>query len=217
MGKLGPKWIVGLIGGIGAGKTTVARRFAELGALVIDADKAGHEALLDPAVRATLIERFGLGILDGEGAIDRKQLGLVVFGDAAKRRALEEVVHPVIRNVFVEKIATAMADPGVPLIVLDAAVLLEAGWGDACDKVVFVDVPRARRLERLQGGRGWTEEELARREAAQLPLEEKRRRADVVLANGGDPDECARHVASLFEEWTSEQSETSGNRVRRAP
>jgi dephospho-CoA kinase len=196
--------MVGLIGGIGAGKSTVADRFTQLGALVIDADKVGHEVLNRPEVASELIRRFGEGIVGAEGRIDRQRLGPIVFTDEARRKELEGVVHPAIRQVFLERIGAGMQDENIPLIVLDAAVLLEASWGDVCDKILFVDAPREIRLERLRVNRGWPEAELDRRESAQLPLEIKRSRADVIIVNDGDIESCHRQIDQWFEEWTVE-------------
>lgn len=206
MNETGPslKPMIGLIGGIGAGKSTVAGRFAELGACVIDADKVGHEVLDVPPIQARIVERFGAKVLGTDGKVDRRRLGAAVFSDTQARKDLEAIVHPAMRDLFVERIGKAMLDPAIPLIVLDAAVLLEAGWGDVCGKIVFVDASRPARMARLLANRGWTEEELARREAAQLPLDEKRRRADVVLANEGDPGLARAQVDQWFREWVAD-------------
>lgn len=196
--------MIGLIGGIGAGKSTVARRLNALGATVIDADRVGHEVLLRPEVISELARRFGTGILGSEGQIDRQKLGPIVFANEGRRRELESIVHPAIRGVFIERIGQAMEDASVPLIVLDAAVLLEASWGDVCDKIAFVDAARDVRLKRLQENRGWTAEELDRREAAQLPLEVKRSRADVIFTNNGDIESCHQQIDECFRQWTEE-------------
>lgn len=201
-GERSAKPVVGLIGGIGAGKSLVADRLRRLGALVVDADQAGHETLLDPDVVARLRKEFGDSILADDGRIDRGRLAKIVFGDESRRRVLESIVHPRMVERFREEIARAAADERTPLVVLDAAVLLEAGWDALCGLVVFVDAPRSARIERLRRSRGWNEEELGRREAAQWPLERKRARADVVVRNDSDPDACRDAVDRLFREWT---------------
>lgn len=196
------KKIVGLIGGIGAGKSTVAQRLTERGALVIDADKTGHEVLREPGLKDNLVQLFGNEILGGDGQIDRARLGGIVFSADEKRKQLEGVVHPRMAERFREKISFALADPHTPLVVLDAAILLEVGWDAICDEILFVDVPRPVRVERLMKNRGWSEEELSRREAAQWPVDQKRAKASVVIDNAGSPEDCRRQVDQIFDRWT---------------
>jgi len=197
--------VVGLTGGIGGGKSAVAALLAERGAIVIDADAAGHEALLRPEVRERLVERFGPGILamEGDARIDRRALGRIVFADPAALRDLEAVVHPVMVDQFRREIEEARARRDVPLVVIDAAILLEAGWDALCDLVVFVDAPRATRLERV-GRRGWSDAELRAREAAQWTPETKASRADYVLSNAGGLDDLAAAV-DRFIAWMSDR------------
>ena len=195
------KPVVGLLGGIGSGKSRVAEAFARRGARVIDADRIGHEALRDAEVRRQIVERWGSGLLDDNGAIVRRRLGQIVFADDAERRALEAIVHPWIGRRIREEIAAAQADPAARLILLDAAIMLEAGWNSACDKMVFIDTPRPLRLERIARQRGWSGEEVATRERAQLPLTEKAARADHVLDNSGTLEELERQVDELLHTW----------------
>jgi dephospho-CoA kinase len=166
---------------------------------VISGDEAGHEALLQPELRSRIVQRWGPGILDSSGAIERRKLGKIVFADQEQRRELEEIVFPWIKARLQECIEQAQADPQVQLIVLDAAVMLEAGWGTKCDRIVFVDAPPEVRLERVQRQRGWTQQELAARELAQLPLQAKAARADFVLDNSGSQEQLLRQVDHLLE------------------
>jgi dephospho-CoA kinase len=195
------KRIVGLIGGIGAGKSTAANRFAERGAVIVDADRTGHEVLREAEIKERLQAIFGKEILDTKGEVDRTKLGSLVFARPENRQKLESVVHPRMAEHFREKISLALADPKVPMIVLDAAILQEVGWDSICDEVIFVDVPREIRLERLKTNRGWSEEELARREAAQGPIEQKRAKASAIIDNAGDPEACRQAVDRLFDKW----------------
>lgn len=201
--------VIGLTGGIGGGKTAVASLLAERGALIIDADAAGHEALRRPDARDRLVERFGRGILatdaDGPPRVDRRALGEIVFSDPRALRDLEAVVHPMMVERFRREIAEARASSRVPLIVIDAAILLEAGWNSLCDLVVFVDAPRAARLERV-ARRGWSAADLQAREAAQWPPETKAIRADYVLSNAAGLDELAAAV-DRFIDWLSAREE----------
>jgi dephospho-CoA kinase len=140
-------------------------------------------------------------VLDEQGEVVRKRLGAIVFADKAERQALEALVFPYIERRLQEEIAAAQADPQVPFVVLDAAIMLEAGWNRMCDRIVYVHAPRAVRLQRLAEQRGWTEKEVAARERAQMPLSEKISRADVVLDNSGPPEETAAQAADLLRRW----------------
>ena len=195
---LKPFLIIGLAGGIGSGKSAVAAILGELGFVVSDSDARARAVLERPEVVAELIASFGKGVLDAQGRPDRKAIADAVFGDAAKRKTLEGIIHPRLheeRAVLVEA-ARAREAAGV---VIDAPLLFEAGVDAECDAVIFVDTPHAERLRRVTEGRGWTTDELARREAAQMPLEEKRRRSHAVVANDGDLGALRRGVAAALE------------------
>lgn len=201
--------VVGLTGSIGAGKTTVAQRLAELGAAVIDADKVGHEVLQRPEVAGKLIETFGMSIGNAGGGIDRRKLADVVFGDPSQRKKLEGIVHPLMRDLFEQRGKAALADPLVPMVVLDAAILFESGWHTECNPVVFVDAPREVRAERLLRFRGWSESELTRRESAQWPVEKKRSLATATIDNSGNMSELREAVDRFFAEWKRTSAEKS--------
>lgn len=200
--KHGEVAVVGLTGAIGGGKSTAAALLARRGAFVIDADSVGHQVLNEPLIRARLIERFGPEILapaqDQAGRpIDRRALGAIVFADPAARRDLESIVHPVMRARFLAQIAQTLQSRSAPLIVLDAAILFEAGWDDLCDRIVYIDAPRAVRLDRVERSRGWTADRLLARERAQAPADDKIARADLVLDNDGDPAALDRGLDRL--------------------
>jgi dephospho-CoA kinase len=195
------KPVIGLIGGIGSGKSRVADAFAQHGAYVISGDQLGHEGLGQPDIIAQVVGHFGNEVLDDSGNVNRRRLGGVVFADAAQRRALETMVFPWIERRFAEEAAVAQADPNVALIVFDAAILLEAGWDRRCDRVVFVDAPREVRLRRLADQRSWSAKEVEAREHAQWPLPEKRNRADAVVDNAGPPEELDRQIVDLLRRW----------------
>ncbi|MGL6095667.1 MAG: dephospho-CoA kinase [Fimbriiglobus sp.] len=195
------KPVIGLVGGIGAGKSTVAAAMTRRGAAVVDADRLGHAVLGRPDVAARLAELWGSRVLRPDGTVDRRAVAGIVFADPAERKKLENVVFPLIRAAAEEQIAAAAADPAVRFVVLDAAVLLEAGWADACDKLVYVDAPHAVRLARLAARSGWTVAEVTAREAAQMPAAEKIALADAVLVNDGDPDRVQASVDALLLAW----------------
>jgi dephospho-CoA kinase len=195
------KPVICLVGGIGSGKSLVAAALARHGGYVIAGDQLGHEALQQADIRACVVERFGSSIVKEDGSIDRRQLGRIVFGDAAALRALEALVFPWIGRRIGEEIAAAQATPEISFIVLDAAVLLEAGWNEPCSRLVFVDAPRDQRLKRLQEQRNWSEKEVLTREHAQMPLNEKQQRADAVVDNSGPPQAVERQVEDLLRKW----------------
>lgn len=188
--------VLGLVGGIGSGKSAVARAFASHGALVLDSDTQAKEALRREDVRGTLVSWWGPGVLDATGEIDRRKVADIVFADPVQRKRLEELVHPIVRASRANVLAEAAAK-GVDLAIIDAPLLLEAGVDRECDAVVFVDAPREQRLARVKT-RGWSEEELDRREAAQWSLEEKKRRSRFVLRNDADLETLERQVADLI-------------------
>jgi|SRR5579883_2369638 len=196
--------VIGLVGGIGGGKSRVAGELAARGAFVLDADAVGHALLTQRHVRDRVVRRFGDAILDkspaaeGEPAIDRRTLGAIVFSSPAALADLESILHPAMRRTFERAIARTVRKGRAPAIVLDAAILFEAGWDSLCDRVVFVDAPRGLRLARLSAQRGWTDETLAARERAQMPLDEKRRRADAVVTNDSGPDKVTAEVERLW-------------------
>ncbi|QEG28551.1 Dephospho-CoA kinase [Gemmata obscuriglobus] len=192
--KYGPKPVVGLIGAIGAGKSTAARCFTGRGGQVIDADALGHEALRQPEIVAALMKRWGERIVREDGSLDRREIGRIVFADRNERSALEATVFPYINRRTQTEISAAQANPDVGFVVLDAAVLLEAGWGDLVDTLAYVDAPREMRSVRLAARSGWDEAELTARESAQWSAEAKKARADTVLVNDGSRDELQAQV-----------------------
>jgi dephospho-CoA kinase len=188
---------IGLIGGVASGKSAVAAELARRGAVVFDADKIGHAVLQRPAVRDELVARWGTGILAGAGGLSRPAIAKLVFGDSeaakANRTALEELLHPLIR-AQIEAEIRQLPDTVIPAVVIDAPLLIESGWNEVCQAVIFVDAPREQRLARAQQNRGWSPEEFARREAAQMPIDEKRGWSTHVIRNAGSLAELATEV-----------------------
>ena len=197
------KLVIGVVGGIGAGKSTVARMLGERGGLVIDADRLGHEALELPAVRERLIQLWGPGILKADGHPDRRAIAKIVFGDPAERTKLEALVFGEIEAGIRRDIASAQSNPDVRFVVLDAAIMLETGWAKVCDHIVFVDAPLEVRLARVAERSGWTADQVASREAAQMDLATKRQQADVVILNTGSPDRLSRELDQLLQQWSA--------------
>jgi dephospho-CoA kinase len=202
--KHGPLPVIGLVGSIGAGKSTAADWLASRGAHVLDADRVGHALLEQSPTRRLVLERFGPDIADPADAsrIDRAALGRVVFAAPKALADLERILHPRMRSTFAKAIAREQRRRRAKAIVLDAAVLFEAGWDDLCDLVVFVDAPRALRLERVAATRGWSAGQLEARERAQWPLDRKRAAAQVVVTNAGPPVALAEALDPLWSHWT---------------
>ena len=202
--------IIGLVGGIGSGKSTVARAFEDLGCVVSDSDKAGAEALRQPAVVIELVSWWGDAILDDSGAVDRKKVAQIVFRDPEQRVRLEKLVHPIIHESRHAMIESARSDGGIRAVIVDAPLLFEAGVDSECDSVVFVQTPKRIRAQRVLEGRGWDESELDRREKAQLSLEHKRERADHIVTNGGSHDELPPQVARILDEIEGSLTDSDG-------
>lgn len=192
--------VIGLIGGIASGKSAVAAEFAELGAVVLDADRAAHEVIDLPSVQQLLVDRWGRSILKSDETTDRAAVAKRVFGDSEKAASdlafLEQVLHPRIRERFEARLAE-LADSGANFAVIDAPLLLEAGWAPLCDWLIFVDSPRNERLERARR-RNWTETEFSKREACQMPIAEKRSRSTHTLVNSGTLAGLKNQVRDLW-------------------
>jgi len=188
--------VIGLTGGIGAGKSEVARIFAELGCIVVNSDDLARQALHQPEIRDQLRARWGDAIFDGRDNVDRSALAKVVFADPRERAALESIIHPWIEER--RRATFAAAGPDIPALVIDAPLLLEAGIDRECTHIIFVDCPRHIRLERVRRSRGWSAAELERREAAQFPLDRKRNRADTIIVNDGDLDSLREQVCRIL-------------------
>lgn len=198
--------IVGLAGGIASGKTFVAVEFQKLGAALINADLIGHQALTVESVRTQIVDEFGSEVIGLDGEIDRKKLAKLVFGNdsESKRRLqrLEAITHPEIARQIRHRL-TDLSNSGVRVVILDAAVMFKSGWDKLCDRIVFIECDEAVRRRRAFS-RGWSQEELARREANQTSLVEKRRRAtDIIKNNDQSSPTVADQVRHLWRSWTA--------------
>jgi dephospho-CoA kinase len=180
--------VFGVVGGIGSGKSLAAACFSSAGAELLDADRMARAVLDQSDVQRALLHRWGTKIADADGRIERRRLSELVFGDDARSHAaldyLERLVHPVVWRQTLQAIRAALTADRLA-VVLDAPLLLEAGWDLLCDTVVFVDAPLPVRVQRV-AARGWSAADLAARERRQMPLENKRWRSDVCLDNRTD-------------------------------
>ena len=196
--------LLGIIGGIGSGKSTAAELFRQSGAAVIDADDIGHQVLLLPEVKNAALKRWGLAVFGEGGEIDRRALASVVFTDEKELDHLKSLTHPLIAEE-VQRQRERHERGGVQLCLLDAPLLLESGWEHLVDQIIFVETPADVRWNRVKS-RGWSETEWRQRETAQLAIEEKKRRADIVLENSGDTDHLRTQVEALCSQHFSLQS-----------
>jgi dephospho-CoA kinase len=192
--------VIGILGGVASGKSVVTKALADLGAGVLDADRVGHEALRAPEMEEAVRRCWGDGVFGPDGHVDRTRLAGIVFGDSpaaeGNRKRLEQLLHPEIGRRLKRESERLTAD-GCPAAVLDAPLLVEAGWDRLCDWLVFVDAPRPLRLARALA-RGWSEEDFAVREGVQESLDYKRDLADVVVDNSGSPEHARAQVERFW-------------------
>jgi dephospho-CoA kinase len=193
---------IALTGNIASGKSEVARMFAELGAVIIDADELAREAVRPrtPAMTA-IAARWGTGVLRPDGTLDREALRAIVFTSESARHELNRMVHPEVGRLREGLIEEARAR-GIDVVVSDIPLLFEAGLESGFDRIVLVDAPEPVRLARLMERRGLPEDEARRMIAAQMPSSGKRARADVVIDNDGSIDALRSEVARTWKSLT---------------
>jgi dephospho-CoA kinase len=192
--------LIGLTGGIGSGKSTVARMLAARGAAVVDADLLARE-VVEPGTPglAEIAAEFGPGVLLPDGRLDRPALGAVVFADAARRERLNQITHPRVGALMQERIAAAL-ESGAPLVVVDVPLLFEGKREPMFEGVMLVWVPEAVQLQRLVERDGMGEAEARQRIAAQMPIDGKRELADWVIDNSGTVAGTQRQVDAWWRE-----------------
>ena len=190
--------VIGLTGGIGSGKSTVSQCLAELGAVIIDADKVGHEAFKpDTEAWHEVVATFGRQILTTSGEIDRKKLGEIVFSQPEALSQLNRIMHPKMHDMMKSQIEDYRRQ-GVDVVVLEAAVLIEANWTSLVDEVWVTVASEAMVLERLKKQRGLDEGQTLARIRSQISSEERARHTDVVINNDGDLEEMRAKVKELW-------------------
>ena len=192
---------VGLTGGIASGKSTVARMLAEKGAVLIDFDELAH-AVQEPegSVWREIVRHFGEEILHEDRTIDRRKLGETVFADREKRELLNRLVHPAIFEEWQRRLAEIQVRRADAIVVSDIPLLIEAGLKGMVDLVLLVYITPEEQIRRVMVRDGFSREEAERRLAAQMPIEEKLRWADIVIRNGGSPEETRRVVSEVWME-----------------
>jgi len=201
---------VGLTGGIGSGKSEVARRLADRGAVVIDADVAAREVVVpgSPGL-AQIAAAFGESVLRPDGSLDRERLGQTVFADPGLRATLNAIVHPLVRTWMeeAERAAVRASPPPGPVIVHDVPLLAESRGTAGFDVVIVVDVPPELQVERLVRLRGMAADQARARMAAQASREQRLAVADIVIDNSGSLDDLDRRIAEV---WTDLERRAAG-------
>jgi len=196
------KPIIGIVGGVGSGKSTVAGEFAKLGCSVIDADKIAHELLNKLAVKEEIVGVFG-AVLDSTGKIDRKKLADIVFADAKKLSSLNRIIHPLVLERAEELIRRYNRQRQVRAIVLDMPLLVEIGWDKRCERIVFVDCQKQKRMDRVKKLGIFDENQLKIRENFQISLDKKKRIADNFIDNNSEFSALVKQVANIFSQVIS--------------
>jgi dephospho-CoA kinase len=190
--------VIGLTGNLGTGKTEVAQKLAELGAVIINADELGHE-LLQPRTQTyvQIIDTFGKSIRKRNGEIDRKKLSQIVFKDQEALNKLNRIMHPRIYDIVSNKIDECRRSD-VRVVVLEAALLIEAGWRPLLNQLWVTTAPEAAIVKRLKGSRGLNEEQILTRLHNQMPQKEKMKQADVVIDTDCSIEELRARVTELW-------------------
>jgi len=199
---------IGLTGGIAAGKSVAARRFAELGAVLIDSDVLAREAVAPGSAGLdAVVDEFGAGVLTAEGALDRAALASIVFSDPDRRRALDAIVHPVVRRLSAEREAAAGARDGGAVVVHDIPLLVETGQAGSFHVLVVVHAPALLRVERLVRLRGLSQDDAEARVRAQASDAERLAVADVVLDGSASDADLRAQVDGLWERLATERAQ----------
>ena len=207
----GGKPVIGIAGGIGSGKSFIAKLFGDLGALVIDSDVQVREAYQGPRVKQTLRQWWGDGVFDTRGEVNRSAVGRKVFADPTERVRLEKLIHPLVDEARKRVMAGSADDAQVVAYVWDTPLLFEAGLAGECDAIVFVEAPLEERLRRVAQSRGWDAAELDRRQKLQWPLDKKRRISDHVVTNTADADYARGQVRDVLSQILARTSRANGS------
>lgn len=193
------KPIIGICGGVGAGKSRVAQAFEEAGCTVVDSDRLSHEVLRRGDVAETIAAWWGDAVLDSDGKPDRRRLGELVFADEEQKRRLESLIHPLIAERRRAIIEAAKKNPAVKAIILDSPLLFESRLDCLCDAIVFVQAGEHQRFRRLRQARNWDSGELRKRERWQTPLATKRSRCEYEINNEGPEEGIRPQVTAILE------------------
>ncbi len=198
---------IGLTGGIGSGKTTAARRFAALGARVYHADEISRHAL-DPCSEcySRVIETFGMDVVQDDGEIDRRRLGAIVFADESKRRVLNSIIHPYVINELLSSAEKDLQKDPNGVAVFEVPLLFESGMDAQMDATIVVVCDEEARIRRVMERDQLSREQVLSRVRAQMPEEEKRKRADYILDNNGSHEQLLQQVDVLYATLKAKES-----------
>ena len=192
------KPIIGISGGIGSGKSFVARLFGEFGGLVLSADDQVRQAYADPSVQETLRQWWGDSIINASGEVQRKAIAAIIFNDPVQRQRLESLLHPMVARLRQSAMEAAAHDPRMVAYIWDIPLLFEVGLDSQCDALVFVEAPLEHRLKRVKADRRWDEAELVRREKLQLGLDNKRQMSKYSVQNTADVGFARQQVDAVL-------------------
>lgn len=190
------RFLIGILGGIASGKSTLAGILTEWGAALIDADKIGHKLLEQSEIQRKIREEWGEDVFNSEGRIDRARLGSIVFADKLEMEKLSDIVHPpLLKNI--EEALQSSRGP----VVIDAALLVEFGLASRCDCLIFISADNDLRSQRVARRRGWSEEEMEKRQAFQGSLEEKQQMAHCTIQNYGSLKDLKEQARTVWENY----------------
>ena len=200
--------VIGIVGGIASGKSFVTAHLQSLGGVVLDADRVGHQVLLQASVKQAIHSRWGDQVFDAHGEVDRRNLAQIVFDPQQPEQLthLEEITHPRIQQQLDQQIAALRKSKETRFLILDAPVMVKAGWHVLCDELIFVDASETTRWLRASK-RGWTQEMFQRREAMQAPLAEKRRLATCVIENDGEKSNTIQQLNQFWNRISENEQE----------
>ncbi|SVA43994.1 uncharacterized protein METZ01_LOCUS96848 [marine metagenome] len=195
---------IGLTGGIGTGKSSVMEAFQSFGAAVLNADLLGHDAYLPGTIGfEKVVTEFGQEIVNSDGEIDRKKLGPIVFSDTSKMDRLNQIMHPLIRDLIEKRLATLESNQ-TKVAVVEAAILIEAGWKSVFDEIWVVIADREKVINRLGIRNGLSRDDAVRRIDSQMSDDERIKRGDIVVENTGSMEDLQTRVHSLWSRRISE-------------
>lgn len=195
--------VIGITGGIASGKSQVASHFGRLGAVVLDADKLGHEVFELDVVKTEIRNAFGNLVFSENGEIARDRIAAIVFNseNPGRLETLEKITHPRIRERLEQQLNKLRNEGDTVAVVLDVPLLFKSGWNELCDRIVFVDVPKRIRLKRTIEIRNWEPDELERREQQQTPVETKKQLADTSIDNSKSSEVTFEQITELWNKW----------------
>ena len=204
MDKIRDKPIIGILGGIASGKSSVASIFSKSGCKGIDADKIAHKILERKNIKKKIVDLFGPNVLNFEGIIDHKKLAGLVFADAARLSSINKIIHPLVIKRTEELIKRFDSQNQVKAIVLDMPLLVETGWAKRCDRLIFVDCSEKTRFDRAKK-LGYSKKQLKIRENFQISLDNKLALADNVIENNSDFSALVRQIAEILSDITDNE------------